>query len=794
MKKSHLLRSYFVLLLIVLCLGLVLHCIFERRVRNGIEKQSLMSLVYAADSLITTTQVSAATARQISENGEFHDLSNMNASDDSTTFYYSGYEVQQELSSILPVQHTISQSNYFIYMQNSDYVISRTVFASLSSYAKNTLDFTGSEDDLRAFLQDSSNFLRFIPMHSASFDQSGYLYIVPVSTALYAFNYNSVLVYVFSEEYIQDIFSSLTRDDPSEILMTDRSGRIFLSFVTEGMDAVDLPTLQEHAVEGQAVRFETEDADTSMCVVSCSTSDKIYTCYSVKPYDIFYYSSTNMGVLFAMIVAIALTIGLILAVVMTRIGSRQIEHVNSELTRTSSELVEKRTELTKKESELTQKTSELSQKESELHTLSERVQEQKPAAIESYVRRIMEGQIQSVEEQNKAASVLNLDIPGYKYQVLYMEVTSNNGELPADAKSLDNAVRKMIEHYFPSTGYYFKPSKRVYAVLLAADANRSNEEVIAGTRDSFQKLHDSLLSSYDLWAVGGLGMFNTMSAFLWKSYQQAKEAKSLCTHDKILISDLDYAKASDVYYYPESLSVQLLGFISSGNRRQVEEVFKLIMRENTELRSLSPQQRQWLCAAVRGSLMRKRQSIDETSLPEDKKKLLDHIDMIFSEEVSLNSLRNAALQLCDIFAGKKRGNDLISEIQEYIHHHYDDPDLSLTKISSVFHISENYFSAMFKKEMKENYSSYLERLRMVKAKELICETDIPLSEIYQHVGYNNPTSFRRVFKKNFDVSPSEMRRSAGFEKKRQNSPMTDHREAGQEAGDGIYRQKKGQQY
>ena len=46
---------------------------------------------------------------------------------------------------------------------------------------------------------------------------------------------------------------------------------------------------------------------------------------------------------------------------------------------------------------------------------------------------------------------------------------------------------------------------------------------------------------------------------------------------------------------------------------------------------------------------------------------------------------------------------------------------------------------------------------MAKAKELIQDSNTSLSTLYQYLGYNNAASFRRAFKKNFGVSPKEMR-------------------------------------
>ena len=277
---------------------------------------------------------------------------------------------------------------------------------------------------------------------------------------------------------------------------------------------------------------------------------------------------------------------------------------------------------------------------------------------------------------------------------------------------------------------------------------------MAREKETFIKLHTELLEKYGIWISGGFGDRNGMVSYTWKSYQQAKEAQSITTADNYILS-CDVNHSNDVYYYPESLSVQLSGFISSGNRDQVQELFKLIRNENTKKKNLSYTQRNWLVADVRSTVFKKRHNLLTDNLPPEKLKLLDMIDKQFEGDMSLSILETIALELCDVCGSE--GNELILKIQAYINNNYHDPDLGLTKISDEFGISENYFSYLFKKEVSENFSNYLERLRMAKAKEIISETDTSLSTLYQYLGYNNAASFRRAFKKNFGVSPKEMR-------------------------------------
>ena len=56
--------------------------------------------------------------------------------------------------------------------------------------------------------------------------------------------------------------------------------------------------------------------------------------------------------------------------------------------------------------------------------------------------------------------------------------------------------------------------------------------------------------------------------------------------------------------------------------------------------------------------------------------------------------------------------------------------------------------------MNENFSSYLERIRMDKACEMLMG-NMQVKEVSEKVGYLSDVSFRRAFKKRMGLSPSD---------------------------------------
>lgn len=64
------------------------------------------------------------------------------------------------------------------------------------------------------------------------------------------------------------------------------------------------------------------------------------------------------------------------------------------------------------------------------------------------------------------------------------------------------------------------------------------------------------------------------------------------------------------------------------------------------------------------------------------------------------------------------------------------------------------FSIFFKETMGKSFSSYLEKLRLEKAKKLIAEGKWDMETIAQMVGYGSSATFRRAFKRAYGIAPS----------------------------------------
>ena len=102
------------------------------------------------------------------------------------------------------------------------------------------------------------------------------------------------------------------------------------------------------------------------------------------------------------------------------------------------------------------------------------------------------------------------------------------------------------------------------------------------------------------------------------------------------------------------------------------------------------------------------------------------------------------------------GMKLIDKIKKDVCENYR--NITLTKAAENAHISPQYLSKRFKEKTGENFYTFLLRVRMEAAMQLILDSELCIYEISELVGYKNVKSFLRAFRQIYPQSPNEYRK------------------------------------
>ena len=101
-------------------------------------------------------------------------------------------------------------------------------------------------------------------------------------------------------------------------------------------------------------------------------------------------------------------------------------------------------------------------------------------------------------------------------------------------------------------------------------------------------------------------------------------------------------------------------------------------------------------------------------------------------------------------------DNTIEKMKIYIERNYQ-KDLTIEFISSLLYMNRSYLSHLFKEKTGDTFINYVNSVRLLKAKQLLKDTDKKLYTIAKAVGYDNVKYFFRVFKRYEKVTPEQYR-------------------------------------
>lgn len=191
---------------------------------------------------------------------------------------------------------------------------------------------------------------------------------------------------------------------------------------------------------------------------------------------------------------------------------------------------------------------------------------------------------------------------------------------------------------------------------------------------------------------------------------------------------------------PVRLGEQLIGFLTTGQvfcKAPTEEQFVRTARLLAE----------WGVKADPGAL---REAYFKTRVlsPEQHESVVKLLT-IFAEHLSM---------VCNqiILQEQNAEPPVITRAKQFITEHQAE-ELSLELVAKSVHTSKFYFCKMFKKSTGTNFTEYLSRVRTERAKNLLLNPNLRISEIAYEAGFQSLTHFNRVFKRILGRSPTEYR-------------------------------------
>jgi len=103
---------------------------------------------------------------------------------------------------------------------------------------------------------------------------------------------------------------------------------------------------------------------------------------------------------------------------------------------------------------------------------------------------------------------------------------------------------------------------------------------------------------------------------------------------------------------------------------------------------------------------------------------------------------------------------LLYDTMRYLGEHFDQP-LSLDALSRALGASKYHLSHLFSERLGMNFRSYLNALRVERARLLLTGTAAPITQICYECGFENQRTFNRAFLAACGTTPTRYRETGG---------------------------------
>ena len=212
---------------------------------------------------------------------------------------------------------------------------------------------------------------------------------------------------------------------------------------------------------------------------------------------------------------------------------------------------------------------------------------------------------------------------------------------------------------------------------------------------------------------------------------------------------------NEPYVFSQSSENVLTNYLTGGlmdkAKQFIENIFSTIDSETTV------NKRQVYCDIILSlrKIMRQKGMVSADFSTENLINLIQN-----TNDLSEDEIKAQIFNIIDtVFAHMKTHSNKISieDVILYVNEHFTE-SLTLDELAEKYNTSPKYLSNRIKQYLNMPFKDYITQLKIEKAKEYLCKTNISITELYPLVGFMGRGAFTRAFKQKTGLSPSEYKK------------------------------------
>lgn len=399
-------------------------------------------------------------------------------------------------------------------------------------------------------------------------------------------------------------------------------------------------------------------------------------------------------------------------------------------------------------------------------SLRQTLEDNIPLTQAVFVRRLINGDFSSEEEVSSNLQQARMALRGKCFSILIVSINGYDGLLTKDALKELNALREIVKKTFKdnsidSTPVDMDESTLAFVIQYPFDTEKECKALL---QEKVDKIYEFLKGSCDINVSFAAGNPYESLTDMYFSFNEAKSAleyvKENNSHRISWYGQIQEEKW--IYYYPVEVETRLISMAKAGNAKELSKLIDILYAENFKKQKISVDMIHHLYNEMIGTIYKIVSQIPSlnNSAYYDIHQMLKKIKYIGSPEDAFEYMHEIYGSICHSIEGNKRSHNLKlkEDILRFIEKSYMQQEMGLHYVASQFGVSEVYVSNFFKEQVGENFSDYIEQIRIKTACDLLLKGDMTLEEIAVKTGYNSANTLRRAFKRQKGLTPRDIRR------------------------------------
>jgi YesN/AraC family two-component response regulator len=756
-KKSflHMLLSYISVLFIPIVIGALAYNIAFHAIENAVVESNTAVLRQSMEVLEQRLEEVDSIAEQLSLDPKIKSFLYL-------TRPFNGSNVYKILETRKSLYDYKMSNNfivdYYLFFKNSDIVLAPNLTYTIPDFYDQYFKYDGLDyNQWYDKILGKYYSKQYLPSMPVILNKQSRSMITYIQSLGYKSFYQGAIVVLIDNNEIQNLLKNINISNGGWAYIADQNNQIITSVSsTSKTSAILLESSQADGVTKQAINGE----DMLITYVTSNRSGWQYV--AVQPTDVVLEEIAVIKKVILTIVLISIALGVFVAYLLAYKNNIPIKRILEAIKNVKTDSRRGDNVYDVIQDTLTS----LIDKNKNLQTSME---QQIPFLKTAFFERLLRGEFYTKEQLNAIMRYIDVSLVGKYYTVIilflsgYHDDVSNEMiliELDRKKVIIKDIIRKIVEN----NGYPHDVEEDKVALILACDAENVSEyrKILEQT---VQKMREDLENAgIDVtFAIGGIfGDILDISS----SYQQARQALNMYTvnakTERIIWYD-NIPSQGKYYYYSVDTENKLINFTKSCKKDEVTKMLFELYSKNIAEQCLSPGYIISFMYELYGSIVKimEQTGIRDKDIDKCVIKLPDKINAFDDINAIYNDIVEVYCMICDFIEKSKKShnNNLIREIVDYLQASYMNSNICLTTVAERFSLSDIYLSQFFKEQTGQNFSDYIETIRIKQAIDLLISTNLTITEIAEKVGYCSTNTFCRAFKRINGISATKYRQS-----------------------------------